>query len=168
MNKKNVITWIDSSPTTYLNHIEIWRKTGIVGTYAKVSSNLSIGTQTFYDVNISDGSEYYYQVRAYNSVGQYSSIENSFYSFWEKSPSPYIPITPDNAVIESGMPYTSNPYVYGAGLTKRIWVNQDVAEGFSAKLFIEQSGDSECIISVCTPATFSLTDYYQYLNAVQR
>lgn len=81
MGKKATATWTDPNPTTNVDHIEIWRKTGVGGTYAKISGNIALGVQTYEDTNggsgLTDAQEYFYQIRAYNGTGQYSFVEGS-------------------------------------------------------------------------------------------
>lgn len=82
MAKKVTVTWTDPSPTTNVDHLEIWRKTGVGGTYAQIGADISLAAANSYeDTNggsgLTDATTYYYQVRAYNSTGDYSNIEAS-------------------------------------------------------------------------------------------
>ena len=169
MNKKTVITWIDPSPTTNVVNIQVWRKVNSGGTYSKISGNISLGVQTFDDVNIVDGTNYYYEVRAYNSINEYLAIESSFYVYVDTAPLNHVPVTPDNAVIESGLSYTSSPtYVYGPALIKRIWVNQDIPNAFSAIMYLEQTADTECWVGICTQSIFDSSDYFTTLYGMTK
>lgn len=71
------VTWTDPSPTTNVNHLEIWRSTNS-GAAAQVGTDLALGVETYDDDNggsgFNDADDLDYSVRAYNSTGQYSEV----------------------------------------------------------------------------------------------
>ena len=79
---KNVnVTWTDPTPITYVDHLEIWRKLGVGGTYAQIGTDINLGVEVYLDTNggggLDYGATYFYSVRAYNAVNAYSEIESS-------------------------------------------------------------------------------------------
>jgi hypothetical protein len=85
MAKNITVAWRNPAVVTTLDHIEIWRKTGIGGSYAKVSPNLTVITASTLldwvddngDLGLADGQEYYYQVRTYDALGNFTPVEDS-------------------------------------------------------------------------------------------
>ena len=90
MAKKVTVTWTDPSPTTNVDHLEIWRKTGVGGTYAQIGSDISLAAaNTYEDTNggagLTDSTTYYYQVRAYAADGTtYEEVEGNITIFIHK------------------------------------------------------------------------------------
>ena len=74
MAKTVKIDWVDSSPTTNVDHIEIWRSVSD-GAFAPLTgaTAITLGTQTFTDDNagagFADGIDLDYEVRSYNNLG---------------------------------------------------------------------------------------------------
>ena len=81
MAKQVTVGWVDPVDTTNADHIEVWRKTGVGGTYAQIGTDLALGVQTYVDQNggsgLADSTDYYYDVRVYNSSGEYVSTLNN-------------------------------------------------------------------------------------------
>lgn len=71
------VTWTDPSPTTNVDHLEIWRSVN-AGAAAQVGTDLALGVQTYDDDNggsgFADADDLDYSVRAYNATGQYSEV----------------------------------------------------------------------------------------------
>jgi hypothetical protein len=71
------VTWTDPSPTTNVDHLEIWRSVN-GGASAQVGTDLALGVQTYDDDNggtgFADSDVLDYSVRAYNSTGQYAEV----------------------------------------------------------------------------------------------
>ena len=81
MAKQVTVGWVDPVDTTNADHIEVWRKTGVGGTYAQIGGDIALGVQTYVDQNggsgLSDSTDYYYDVRVYDtSDGYVSTVDN--------------------------------------------------------------------------------------------
>lgn len=85
MAKQIRVAWNNPSNTANLDHIEIWRKTGVAGTFEKLGSNITTITAstplTYVDNNgglgLADSQEYFYDVRTYNDAGGFTSVQSS-------------------------------------------------------------------------------------------
>ena len=85
MAKQTKVAWNNPANTANLDHIEIWRKIGALGTFEKIGTNINTitaSTPLFYidnnsGVGLADGQQYFYDVRTYNSTGGFTSIQNS-------------------------------------------------------------------------------------------
>lgn len=74
MAKNVTATWTDPSPTTYVDKLELWRK--LDGDTSSRISGVALGVETFDDdTGVTDNQKYFYEIRAYNTNGNYSSIE---------------------------------------------------------------------------------------------
>jgi hypothetical protein len=74
------LSWVDPSPTTNVDHIEIWRSIS-GGALAQIGTDLALGVQTLVDNNggagFADAIVIDYEGRIYNSLG--GEIENTDY-----------------------------------------------------------------------------------------
>ena len=85
MAKNITVQWRNPAVVTTLDHIEIWRKTGVGGAYSKVSPNITTITASTLlswvddngDLGLADGQEYFYQVRTYDALGNFTAVEDS-------------------------------------------------------------------------------------------
>ena len=83
MPKKVTITFKNPVDETNVNHMEVWWKLGVGGTYAQLGADIPFVTGTAdYSVedtsgNVVDGANLYYEARAYNDVGGFSGVEGS-------------------------------------------------------------------------------------------
>ena len=83
MAKKIQITFNNPIDESNIDHLEVWWKLGVGGTYVQLGSDIAFATgvsaYTTDDVsaNVVDDAVLYYDVRSYNSTGQYASVTNS-------------------------------------------------------------------------------------------
>lgn len=133
MAKQVTVTWTDPNPTTNLDHLEVWRKTGSGGTYAQVGADVATGVESLVDNNggsgLADGQEYFYQVRAYNASGGYSYVESNitisssqFALVLGANDGVKIPVAVSNTmdlefVIDDVLTASTNKYMVGNGVS---------------------------------------------------
>jgi hypothetical protein len=71
-----VLTW-QATHGSAIDAQQIWRKTGINGTYAQLGSDLGPTDTTYTDSTVSASTTYYYKVRGHNAQG-YSAWSNEY------------------------------------------------------------------------------------------
>ena len=79
-SKKIEIRFYNPTDESNIDHLEVWWKLGIGGTYAQLGADIPFvsGTADYLveDLDVNDGDILYYQARAYNASGDYSVIED--------------------------------------------------------------------------------------------
>jgi hypothetical protein len=144
------VGWNNPNPNTNLDHIEIWRKTGVGGTYAQIGSDIMTTTAgvalEFNDTNAGAGLEigvnYFYEVRAYNSAGVYSVIEDDITIV----SADYVVLNTSNTTVQGTMAYTAGSpgYFQATSAFDQGRVNNQYNGPFDIKVFL-RDGTSNTI-----------------------
>lgn len=83
MAKKVDVTFKNPVDESFIDHLELWRKTEVGGTYAQIGSDFTFVTgtsnYTYEDLTANvDSTQYFYQARAYNNNG--GEVEGADYN----------------------------------------------------------------------------------------
>ena len=82
MPKKVTITFKNPVDETNVDHLEVWWKLGVGGTYAQLGSDIPYvpGTADYVvedtSNNVTDGANLYYEARAYSVSDNFNGIES--------------------------------------------------------------------------------------------
>lgn len=133
------VAWTDPSPTTNVDHIEVWRSIN-AGAFAQVGADIALGVETLDDDNggpgFNDSDDLDYSIRVYNSAGQY--VE-----------------TTANIVITGGVTYA---LAVSGGLDTNFWhiENYDFSSDVDIEFDVTQGAN----------AWSSAEDYVLYISAI--